>query len=233
MEKLVDDEGGEDLPLADRASKPTDKPAGRAKGGGVKAENGANRNDSHTRVADTGKLSGKRQNGEAEQAPTEREVDEATRRAEEEEEQKPHGASREEVEKDSESETKDGVVSETAHAVTEDEIVQRLVGKVTIRKLFSPYGYFAGLISSYDAEEKLYTVHYVDDDEEEFTFEELRPYVLQTAHAHLLQGPGMVGGDRNVGGGGRSVKKARAAGAGGSEASAHEEIRLFLRDLSA
>ena len=71
--------------------------------------------------------------------------------------------------------------------------MSRLVGKVTIEKLFPKYGYFKGVIESYDAQEKLYTVRYDDDDEEEMTFEELRPYILRTEHSYLVK-PHSFGG---------------------------------------
>ena len=45
--------------------------------------------------------------------------------------------------------------------------MQQLVGKVKIQKLFPKYGYFSGLIESYDNGEKLFHVRYEDDDEEE------------------------------------------------------------------
>ena len=54
--------------------------------------------------------------------------------------------------------------------LSEDELVQQLVGKVTIQKLFPNYGYFSGLIESYDNGEKLFHVRYEDDDEEELRF---------------------------------------------------------------
>jgi len=72
--------------------------------------------------------------------------------------------------------------------LSDDELAQQLVGKVTIQKLFSKYGYFSGLIQSYDADAKLYTVHYVDDEEEQLSLKQLRPYILRTEHAHLLKG---------------------------------------------
>ena len=71
--------------------------------------------------------------------------------------------------------------------LSDDELAQQLVGKVTIEKLFSKHGYFSGLIQSYDADAKLYTVHYEDDEEEQLSLKQLRPYILRTEHAHLLQ----------------------------------------------
>ena len=38
---------------------------------------------------------------------------------------------------------------------------------MTISKLFPKYGYFTGVIEAYDVSTKLFTVRYVDDDEED------------------------------------------------------------------
>jgi hypothetical protein len=78
-------------------------------------------------------------------------------------------------------------------SLNEDELVQRLVGKVTIEKFFPKFGYFSGIIASYDVHTKHFTVRYVDDDEEELCLEQLRPYILKTEHAHLLKGWGSGG----------------------------------------
>jgi hypothetical protein len=72
--------------------------------------------------------------------------------------------------------------------LSENELVQRLVGNVTIEKFFPKYGFFSGVIASYDVHTKLFTVRYVDDDEEELSLERLRPYILKTEHAYLLNG---------------------------------------------
>jgi hypothetical protein len=77
--------------------------------------------------------------------------------------------------------------------LSEDELVQRLVGKVTIEKFFPKFGYFSGVIVSYDVHTQLFTIRYVDDDEEELSLERLRPYILKTEHAHLLKGWGSGG----------------------------------------
>ena len=44
-------------------------------------------------------------------------------------------------------------------------------------ELFPKYGYFKGVVSSYDEEEGLYFVSYEDGDEEELTLKELAPYL--------------------------------------------------------
>ena len=70
---------------------------------------------------------------------------------------------------------------------SDQKMAQQLVGKVTIRKFFPNHGYFDGLIQSYDPDERVYTVRYVDEDEEQLSLEKLRPYILKTEHAHLLK----------------------------------------------
>ena len=75
----------------------------------------------------------------------------------------------------------------TAQESRDQELAQQLVGEVSIKKLFPSHGYFTGLIQSYDPDEKLYTVRYVDEEEEQMSLEKLRPYILKTKHAHLLK----------------------------------------------
>ena len=56
------------------------------------------------------------------------------------------------------------------------QVAERLLG-TSIRKLFPKYGYFNGVISSFDEEADFYFVRYEDGDEEELTLRELLPYL--------------------------------------------------------
>ena len=60
--------------------------------------------------------------------------------------------------------------------LSDQQVAERLVGS-SIRKLFPKYGYFNGVVSSFDAEAELYLVSYEDGDEEELTLKELAPYL--------------------------------------------------------
>ena len=60
--------------------------------------------------------------------------------------------------------------------MSEQQVADRVVG-TSIRKLFPKYGYFKGVVSSFDEEEGLYFVSYEDGDEEELTLKELAPYL--------------------------------------------------------
>jgi hypothetical protein len=51
--------------------------------------------------------------------------------------------------------------------------------KKGLKKLFKGYGYFEGTVEEYDAERDVYKIVYVDDDDEEMTYEEMKALVLR------------------------------------------------------
>jgi len=65
------------------------------------------------------------------------------------------------------------------------EIAHKLVGSVRICKLFPRYGYFNGLITSFDSESGLFTICYDDGDKEELTPAKLKP-LLPKKYAYLF-----------------------------------------------
>jgi hypothetical protein len=64
--------------------------------------------------------------------------------------------------------------------------------KKGLTKLFKGYGYFEGTVEDYDAERDVYKIVYVDDDDEEMTYEEMKALVLRA----MKGGPGCEGGGR-------------------------------------
>lgn len=59
----------------------------------------------------------------------------------------------------------------------EAEVASRLVGRVSIRKLFPKYGHFNGEITGFDANSRLFTIVYEDEDEEDMSLSKLAQYL--------------------------------------------------------
>lgn len=71
------------------------------------------------------------------------------------------------------------------------QVEERLVGS-RIRKLFPKYGYFNGVITSFDAEKRLYLVNYDDGDQDQLTFKELAPYLKKEMTVTGIEAEGQV-----------------------------------------
>jgi hypothetical protein len=60
--------------------------------------------------------------------------------------------------------------------------------KKGLTKLFKGYGYFEGTVQEYDAERDVYKIVYVDDDDEEMTYEEMKALVLRAVRGGPASG---------------------------------------------